>query len=145
MSQSFQFEIPGPVVAWKRARSNNGRRYTDPKMAAYQKLIRFAAAAVCPRDWPMAAEYQVTILYAPHDRRRRDIDNVAKVVCDALNGVAWDDDSMVSMLYVKRRMGACPGLFICVEWVAPVDSRVCQPKKTPSVTPSRSRRPKRPG
>ena len=38
------------------------------------------------------------------DRRRRDADNAAKAVMDALNGIAWGDDSQVAKLTVTRRV-----------------------------------------
>ena len=38
------------------------------------------------------------------DRRRRDADNAAKTTMDALNGIAWGDDSQVAELTVTRRV-----------------------------------------
>lgn len=36
------------------------------------------------------------------DTFKPDIDNVAKLVLDALNGVAWADDAQVTRLYVRK-------------------------------------------
>ena len=36
---------------------------------------------------------------------RQDVDNVAKAVLDALNGVAWVDDTQVSRLVVEKSYG----------------------------------------
>lgn len=36
------------------------------------------------------------------DTFKPDIDNIAKLVLDALNGVAWADDSQVTGLYVRK-------------------------------------------
>ena len=38
--------------------------------------------------------------------KRPDADNVAKAICDALNGVAFDDDSQVVDLCVMKRQAA---------------------------------------
>ena len=38
------------------------------------------------------------------DRRRRDADNAAKTIMDALNGIAWGDDSQVAELTVTRQV-----------------------------------------
>lgn len=36
------------------------------------------------------------------DRIRRDLDNVIKSILDGLNGIAWDDDSQVDEIYIRR-------------------------------------------
>jgi crossover junction endodeoxyribonuclease RusA len=47
------------------------------------------------------------------DRRRRDIDNVAKAVLDACGHAGiWEDDSQVSKLYIARAGIEKPG---CVD------------------------------
>ena len=41
------------------------------------------------------------VLWLP-DRRRRGVDNCAKSICDALNGIAYLDDSQIIELTVRR-------------------------------------------
>ena len=38
-----------------------------------------------------------------HPTKKPDADNIAKVICDALNGVAYGDDTQVVNLNVKKR------------------------------------------
>ena len=45
-----------------------------------------------------------------------DIDNVAKIVLDALNGVAWTDDKCVVDLHVAKYYAAAPGVQITIRW-----------------------------
>ena len=45
-------------------------------------------------------------------RRYGDIDNLAKAVLDALNGVCWQDDSQVAELYVTKNLADAPRLEI---------------------------------
>jgi Holliday junction resolvase RusA-like endonuclease len=53
----------------------------------------------------MDERYTVTIhVFAP-DKRRRDLDNIAKSILDGCNGVLWADDAQVDGLTVVRRNG----------------------------------------
>ena len=47
--------------------------------------------------------------------KKPDIDNVIKVVCDALNGVAYHDDTQVVMVNVKKVYSAIEGVDVTVE------------------------------
>jgi Holliday junction resolvase RusA-like endonuclease len=44
----------------------------------------------------------VELAFYQGTRARKDIDNMTKLVLDALNGVAWADDVQVSMLLARR-------------------------------------------
>ena len=53
------------------------------------------------------------------DLQKPDADNIAKLVLDALNGVAYDDDSQVFALYVlklPRRRGNEPTTYVGIFW-----------------------------
>ena len=43
------------------------------------------------------------VLWMP-DRRRRDLDNCAKSICDGLNGIVYLDDAQIAELIVRRYM-----------------------------------------
>lgn len=45
---------------------------------------------------------------------RPDLDNLAKAVLDAGNGVIWRDDSLVTTLVIRKRWDAHPGLSLAV-------------------------------
>lgn len=101
------FVVPGPVVPWQRAASVGARRFTPPKQRAYQANVRMHALAARPRGpWlpSKASRYRVDVeAYLP-DERRRDLDNVAKTILDALNGVLYLDDSQVVTLLVATHI-----------------------------------------
>ena len=40
--------------------------------------------------------------------KKIDCDNLCKTILDALNGIAYDDDKQVCMLYVEKRYGGFP-------------------------------------
>lgn len=47
--------------------------------------------------------------------KKPDIDNVIKVVADALNGVAYHDDAQIAFIIAKKAYSAVEGLDITVE------------------------------
>ena len=101
------FVVPGPVVPWQRAASVGARRFTPAKQRAYQASVKMHALAARPRGpWLPSkhARYRVDVeAYLP-DERRRDLDNVAKTILDALNGVLYLDDSQITTLLVATHV-----------------------------------------
>jgi len=132
MTLDVRFVVPGPVVPWQRAASVGTRRYTSAKQRSYQRTVRLIAQASRPRGpWlpSKASRYRVDVdAYLP-DERRRDLDNVAKTILDALNGVLYLDDSQVVTLLVATHIDrADPRVVVAVreverEQVAPPKSR----------------------
>lgn len=121
MSLDIRFVVPGPVVPWQRAASVGTRRYTSTKQCSYQASVRMHALAARPRGpWlpSKAQRYRVDVeAYLP-DARRRDLDNVAKTILDALNGVLYLDDSQVVTLLVAKHIDrADPRVVVAVREV----------------------------
>lgn len=53
------------------------------------------------------------------DVQKPDADNDAKLVLDALNGIAWEDDQQVNDLHIIKRdrtRGASPRTLVTIEW-----------------------------
>ncbi len=50
-----------------------------------------------------------------HDRRRRDIDNMLKGILDALKGIVYSDDSLVSSVKISKRLSQEPKTVIIVK------------------------------
>lgn len=91
----FEFVVEGPPV------SSQARRRANRD--AWQATVRAAAAASWPAGRPpIASEVAVTIshffLGAPAD-----VDNLPKLILDALKGLVLADDRQVSDLLVQRR------------------------------------------
>jgi crossover junction endodeoxyribonuclease RusA len=104
MTLPVTFEVPGCPVPKERPRWGKGNTYTPRKTEDYERKVKMCALAAGIR--PLAGEVSFTIwIYLP-DRRRRDRDNIEKAVQDALNGVAWIDDSQVREWHGRRELDA---------------------------------------
>jgi crossover junction endodeoxyribonuclease RusA len=109
-----KFTVPGIPVPKERPRFGRGRVYTPEKTVAYERKVRFYAAAARVR--PIDGDVALTLaIYLP-DRRRRDMDNIEKAIKDALNGVAYEDDSQVAWCLKERFVDkADPRVVVTVE------------------------------
>ena len=109
-----------------------GRAYTPDKTAEAMAAIRAAWTDETDEKAPSGTPVTVAIVTLrplPKSRPKKvkreadtvkpDADNIAKCVLDALNGVAWDDDTQVtrlSVLKLDRFVGAQEQTSICVTW-----------------------------
>lgn len=117
------FEIEGKPVGKGRPRfkrvGNFVQTYTPANTAAYEKLVRlrFQNTGGVITDKPVKIE--IVAFFAPPKSTRKkekaemlanrilpvkkpDCDNIAKIVLDALNKIAYKDDSQVIELSVKK-------------------------------------------
>lgn len=101
----IQVVLPWAVVVPDNARTGVvdgriilSRRYRDAKAQAH--LIALLAAKRA--GFPVGA-VRVVVNVHPPDRRRRDITNTLKLICDALSGAAYADDQQIAELTVHRR------------------------------------------
>jgi Holliday junction resolvase RusA-like endonuclease len=119
LSTSATLIVPGAPVAWARARRKGKQYFTSPEVAEYRDRVQTAwliegrpnlgegslAATlwfVLPRPdshWRANGELRKTAMEYP----RQDVDNLAKGVLDALNTLAYHDDSQVTDLHVMKR------------------------------------------
>lgn len=127
------FEVPGEPMGKGRPRfSQTGHAYTDSKTRAYEnKIIAYYRKAYGGFKWPDTAfiRIKVTAHYPIPKKttkaalaamqagtlppsRKPDIDNVLKVVLDALNGVAYKDDSRVVCVEAEKIYSHTPKLVI---------------------------------
>ena len=114
---SVTFDVWGKVRGKGRPRfARGGHAYTPKTTRDYEGAIREAfenaperppepfsgPIAVCImtyRQLPKSTPKSVT---SEPDTHKPDVDNVAKIVLDALNGVAWLDDAQVTSLTVVK-------------------------------------------
>ena len=80
--------------------------YTPDKTALYENLIRMEYQAQCrghffPRGTAVAVRIDCYMKppkgkHSGRPLKKSDWDNIGKVVCDSLNGVAWYDDTQIA-------------------------------------------------
>lgn len=109
-----KFFVPGNAIPKQSFRYSRTGGYTDPRVTAWQSTIGYFAElnGVEVRK----GKAKVTLLFLLKDRRRRDLDNLSKAVLDALNGIAWVDDTQIVDLHiVKAITKESPGVWIEIE------------------------------
>ena len=116
------FTISGEPEGKARPRVTRNGTYTPHKTAAYEKLVQMSFRTQCPGtffgDAPLCV--YITACFTPPARatkrkrsrmlsgeirptKKPDTDNIAKAICDALNGVAYRDDSQICCLTVQKK------------------------------------------
>lgn len=126
------FEVPGEPRGKARPRFSNGHAYTDSETRAYEKKIAaYYHKALGGFRWPDETFLRIKVTaYYPIPKsatktaaagmqsgrilpsRKPDIDNVLKAVLDALNGVAYKDDSRVVCVEAEKLYSMTPKLVI---------------------------------
>jgi Holliday junction resolvase RusA-like endonuclease len=92
----FEFVVPGPPVS---AQARDRRR-----LDAWRRLVRRAAQAKWPkRQKPIKTGVRLTVCYF-HDRVtiRLDNDNLVKPIQDALSGVVYADDRLITDTRLRK-------------------------------------------
>lgn len=113
MAESFVFEVRGEVVGSARPRVTRHGTYIPAKTRRYRETIKgnFIEQGGRVMRGPLSVRIDV-YRKLPKSRPKRmesepdtfkpDVDNIAKNVLDALNGLAWEDDSQVVALTVRK-------------------------------------------
>ena len=110
------FRVPGSVVPKARARVARGHAYTPQATRDYEAKVKRAALEAGVQ--PLVGRIRLSITIHSADRRRRDLDNMIKSISDALNGVAYADDSQIDQLQADRTLMAEAGAWVTVEEIA---------------------------
>jgi len=96
----LRLTVDGCPVPKGRPRFAGRVAFTPGKTRAAERTLKLEALAAGwrPLDGPLAVSLS---FYLP-DHRRVDLDNLGKLVCDALNGIAWRDDSQIVTLELRK-------------------------------------------
>lgn len=125
MAKIITFHLDVEPKAWKRTRLCGKRFFTDTASRSYRQKLLILSRLHVPRR-PLLGALQLTLLFAlkrpmcaldrDYPSVRPDLDNYAKAVMDAFNGVFWVDDAQVVKLSTQKMY--MPGNpYIAVEMV----------------------------
>ena len=113
-----------------RPRFWNGRAITPAKTRAYELIVGFSAKrdgihmVKFPSEVAILAVFSVPASWSAKKKRealeggiptRIDLDNIAKVVLDGGNGVAWEDDRQIKRLVVEKKYGLDPCVVVRIQ------------------------------
>jgi Holliday junction resolvase RusA-like endonuclease len=132
-----KFKIPGEPMSKQRHRSTKkGRMYTPEQTINYENLVKVTYTRVAgdifwdcePMKMIILAVFPIPKSFSKKKINeclsgkiapsQKDCDNIAKIVCDGLNQVAYTDDKHVVELYVAKMYTSDPtkvGVHVTIE------------------------------
>lgn len=137
MTLKIEFTVPGDPRGKGRPRFSRvgkfTKTYTDAKTKAYEELIADAARRAMipdePLETPVGVHMEINVpIPSSYSNKRKmdclrgiempckkpDIDNIAKGVLDAMNGIVYKDDVQVIRLSLRKNYSIEPGIYIVV-------------------------------
>jgi Holliday junction resolvase RusA-like endonuclease len=98
------------VLPWAVLASDNRRHIIAGRsrriiLSKAYRAQRDAAALLCKTQWkqaPIKGDVSLHIQIVPPDKRRRDLTNHLKLVCDAMTGIVYADDCQIAELRIER-------------------------------------------
>ncbi len=134
----LKFEVMGKPQGKARARTGKGFAYTPEKTVLYENLIKTEYQRQCglhrfstipnselkqPLKMHITAIFGIPKSFTKGKRLaaerneirptvKPDCDNIAKVICDALNGIAYIDDTQIVLLTVEKVYGDIPKVIV---------------------------------
>jgi len=129
----ISFTIPGDAVPFARAGARGKRRFTPRRQADYAAVVKiFASRAFAgrePFDGPVSIAIRATYSVPPSWSAKKksdalwktskpDADNIFKLVADAINKIAYQDDAQIVDLSVQKKYGPVAGVVVSVTEIA---------------------------
>lgn len=120
----ISFTIPGEPKGKGRPRlGRSGHAWTPKGTVNYENLVKLSFSQAYPDHTPfdpiVPVKCEITAYYSiPKSVTKKkyllmlakillplkkpDLDNIAKIVCDALNGIAYHDDAQIYDLHIRK-------------------------------------------
>ena len=132
----YEFEIPGKIIGKGRPRLNSytGAVYTPTRTKDYENLVmqyfmikypkfkqlegRVSVEIVANFEVPKSTKKQDKILMLENKINpieKPDIDNIVKIILDAMNEIAFKDDTQITKLNVEKKYSETESVFVKIE------------------------------
>ncbi len=129
----IKFSVQGKIHGKARPRVTKNGTYTPQKTKEYERLITYSYYSEYQNKYKpffenMPLKMTITAYFAipktlknkiannQYVTKKPDADNIAKIVCDALNGIIYKDDNQIAELIIKKvYTDENPRLFIKIE------------------------------
>lgn len=109
-------------VPWARARQNGKRFFSTSKVSTQKQAVQIVCGKINPLPVDPVEVEIIFFMPIPESKpkwwkkhlaeikhiKKPDIDNLAKLVLDALNGFWWQDDTQVFRLILEKRYDEKP-------------------------------------
>ncbi len=136
MSLIYEFEVPGKVTGKGRPRvnTNTGIAYTPTQTKDYEELVKQYFWIKYPRVQRIEGRTAVKIIAyfsIPKNTNKKDteamlnniisptkkpdIDNITKIILDALNGVAFKDDNQITKIEIEKVYSEIERVYVKIE------------------------------
>lgn len=79
----------------EKIRNKQGRVFKSKRFKRFEESVKYDAYEAMNGNPPMTDDVVVTLHFYFPDKRRCDLFNAPKSVCDALNGVVYIDDKQI--------------------------------------------------
>lgn len=132
----YEFEIPGKIIGKGRPRLNTytGCVYTPTRTKDYETLVMQYFMLKYPRCKPLEGRIAVDIIAnfeVPKTAKKQekelmlenkvnplkkpDIDNIVKIILDAMNECAFKDDIQITKLSVEKKYAEIEKVYVKIE------------------------------
>ena len=134
----IRFTVDGTAVPKQRPRISGRTAYTPKKTRDYEERVREAfrssyhgsmpiydsgtAVRACiqviqqiPKSWSNSKHLKAERGLIMPTSHNGDIDNIAKSILDALNGLVYEDDCQITCLVISKQYGADPYAVVSFE------------------------------
>ena len=132
----YEFEIPGKIIGKGRPRLNSytGSVYTPTRTKDYEMLVMQYFMLKYPRYKPLEGRVSVEIIAnfeipkstkkqdralmlenKIHPTKKPDIDNIVKIILDAMNEIAFKDDTQITKLSVEKKYAETEKVYVKME------------------------------
>jgi Holliday junction resolvase RusA-like endonuclease len=108
------FTVEGNPVPKQSFRYSSTGGYTAHNVRDWQNIVSFAAKQAMLGRPPMTCAVMVCMVFYLKDKRRVDLDNLAKGVNDGMRGIVFMDDSQIVHLDLVKSITNRPCVYVNV-------------------------------